>query len=129
MEHILKYFTEDQYQQLIANGNDSNVDKDHPPIAKLYMTNTRCFWLISEIDPEYPDIAFGLCDLGMGFPEIGSVSLSEIEEAQCDLWQLKRDLTFKGSHPLSVYAKAARWAGEIVTDEVSLQFAMQQLTP
>lgn len=35
----------------------------------------RTTWLLTELDP---DIAFGLCDLGPGFPELGSVQLSDI---------------------------------------------------
>jgi hypothetical protein len=34
-------------------------------------------WLLTELDPEDPDIAFGLCDLGMGSPELGSMRLVE----------------------------------------------------
>jgi len=64
-----------------------------------------------------PQIAFGLCDLGMGFPELGYVDLSEIEEAQDQLRYLERDTTFEGKFPISVYARAARRAGHIVTDE------------
>jgi hypothetical protein len=29
--------------------------------------------------PEDPDIAFGLCDLGLGFPELGTVRISELQ--------------------------------------------------
>jgi hypothetical protein len=36
-------------------------------------------WLLSEVDPHDQDIAFGRYDLGMGFPELGSVRLSELE--------------------------------------------------
>jgi hypothetical protein len=32
--------------------------------------------LLTELDPEDPDLALGLCDLGMGFPEIRRVRLS-----------------------------------------------------
>lgn len=72
----MKLFTDDQYQQLLQNGSDP--DKDHPPVVKLVLPNTRCVWLLSEIDPENKSIAFGLCDLGMGFPELGYVSLDEL---------------------------------------------------
>jgi Protein of unknown function (DUF2958) len=52
---------------------------DHRPVVKLFTPDVACTWLLTEIDPDAPDIAFGLCDLGMGFQEIGSVSLSEID--------------------------------------------------
>ncbi len=34
--------------------------------------------LLTEIDPDDHDHAFGLCDLGMGMPELGWVSLQEL---------------------------------------------------
>ena len=36
-----------------------------------------CRWLITEYDPQ-ERIAFGWCDLGLGFPELGYVSLDEV---------------------------------------------------
>lgn len=110
----MKLFTKQHYEQLIKNGQDR--DKDHPPVVKLFMTGTGCAWLISELDPENPEIAFGLCDLGMGFPEMGYVSLTEIKEAQGFLRFLERDLGFVGEYPLSVYARAASSFEYIVTD-------------
>jgi hypothetical protein len=51
--------------RIAANGNTI----DFPPVVKLFTPDANCTWLLSEIDPEEPDIAFGLCDLGMGSPE------------------------------------------------------------
>lgn len=39
-------------------------------------------WLITESDPDNADVLFGLCDLGMGSPELGSVSRAELEEVR-----------------------------------------------
>ena len=122
-----KLFTTEQFNKLIANGSDTNPEKDHPPVVKLFMTNTACTWLISELDPDYPDIAFGLCDLGMGFPELGSVSIREIIEAQDFLRYLERDRSFTGKYPLSIYARAARRNDAITEDETALKNAIPQL--
>lgn len=35
-------------------------------------------WLIASVFPEEPELAFDLCDLGLGFPELGYVSLAEL---------------------------------------------------
>ncbi len=71
--------TDAEYEILIANGlGAGNEEHDPLPVVKFFMPDGGATWLLSEIDPEYPDIAFGLCDLGMGFPELGSVSLSEL---------------------------------------------------
>lgn len=120
-------FTEAQYELLIKNGSDTSVDKDYPPVAKLFMVNTTCVWLISELDPDAPNIAFGLCDLGMGFPEIGYVDLREIDQAQNAFRFLVRDTAFEGKYPLSVYAHAARYVAEITEEEEMLQRADRYL--
>ena len=36
------------------------------------------FIVVNSVDPDDPDLTFGLCDLGHGFPELGEVRLSEI---------------------------------------------------
>ena len=124
----MKLLTADQTRQLLANGRETNSalaemrePPDHRPVVKLFMPDAACTWLLTEIDPEAPDIAFGLCDLGMGFPELGTVSLSEIGRASgrpgvaCGAGSFVR-----GRYPLSVYARAARRAHGIVTDRESL---------
>lgn len=122
-----RLFTDEQFSKLIANGSDNNFDKDYPPVVKFFMTNTLCMWLISELDPEYPDIAFGLCDLGMGFPEMGSVNIQELLDAE-DFWRsIKRDNFFEGNYPLSVYAYAARRDEAITENETALKNAAQAL--
>ena len=45
---------------------------------------------------------FGLCDLGMGFPELGHVALSELESVHV----IERDLHFTPA-PLSTFQKKA----------------------
>lgn len=67
-----------------------------------------------ELDPEDPDIAFGLCDLGMGFPELGSVRVSELAAARGRLGlSVERDVHFEAERTLSFYAAAAAKAGAI----------------
>lgn len=127
--HYTKYFTEDEYKQLLENGADYREENDYPPVAKLFMTNTNCVWLINKLDPEDPDIAFGLCDLGMGSPEIGYVSISELEDAQNHLHRLEHDLHFQGKYPLMVYARATSSAEEIIADEPTLKRFNPKLEP
>jgi hypothetical protein len=108
-------FTKAQFGQLLANGR--NRDQDHFPVVKLFTPDANCTWLLSEVDPEERDIAFGLCDLGQGFPELGCVSLAELRSLRLPV---ERDLSFSAEHPLSVYAEAARQAGGITEDSRSL---------
>ena len=115
-------FPKDILNKLIANGraNKARLEAgedtiDHPPVVKLFTPDGAATWLLSEIDPEEPDIAFGLCDLGVGCPELGSVRISEIESARGPLGMpIERDIHFKAKHRLTTYADQAREAGRIV---------------
>ena len=73
----MKLLTESQREQLLANGR--NRDRDHPPVVKLFSPTGTATWLVSELDPEEPDVAFGLADLGFGSPELGSFRVSELQ--------------------------------------------------
>ena len=109
--------------QLAANGraNQTRVEAgedtiDHPPVVKLFTPDGGATWLLSETDPEDADIAFGLCDLGLGYPELGSVRLSVLRAHRGRLGlPIERDLHFSAKAPLSTYAERAREAGGIVT--------------
>ena len=106
-------FTKAQMEQLLKNGRDER--EDHAPVVKLFTPDANATWLISEIDPHDRDQAFGLADLGLGFPEMGWVSIRELEVVRGRLGlPVERDLWFEGKHPISVYAEAARDAGHIV---------------
>lgn len=74
----MKLFTQSQYKQLLKNGDPVLRGKDHVPVVKLFTPDANATWLITEIDPHDSDMAFGLCDLGLGTPELGYISLSEI---------------------------------------------------
>ena len=102
--------------KLLANGARSAADEDIDPIplVKLCTPDANATWLLTEIDPEAPDIAFGLCDLGLGSPELGSVSLDEIMSVRGSLGlSVERDLYYRETRPLSVLAKLASKTGRI----------------
>ncbi|MEM5469750.1 DUF2958 domain-containing protein [Celeribacter marinus] len=110
-------------EQLAANGraNHERIEAgrdtiDHPPVVKLFAPDGGATWLLSETDPEDPDIAFGLCDLGFGCPELGSVRMSLLYTHRGRLGlPIERDLHFKAAERLGTYAARAREAGGIVT--------------
>lgn len=72
--------TPEQRAQLLANGRESlqNPGFDPVPVVKLFTPDAGATWLLTEIDPDHHDHAFGLCDLGLGYPELGWVSLAEL---------------------------------------------------
>jgi hypothetical protein len=85
------------------------------PVVKLFTPDAGCTWLLTELDPDNPDIAYGLCDLGLGCPEVGSVSLSELEAVRGRLnLPIERDLYFTATRTLSAYADEAVAHGAIV---------------
>ncbi len=115
----MKLFTKPLLAQLLKNGKD--FGKDHLPVVKLFTPDANATWLLTEIDPEEPDIAFGLCDLGMGFPELGNVSISEISAIRGRLrLPVERDTCFTAEFPISVYAEAARQKQRITTRKQEL---------
>ena len=72
--------TQEQREKLLANSAAFNTNENYDPypVVKLFTPDAACTWLLVHINPDCPDIAFGLCDLGLGIAETGSVYLSEI---------------------------------------------------
>lgn len=114
--------TDEQRARMLKNGraNAERIEDDGDthnfwPVVKLFCPWGAATWLLSELDPDAPDIAFGLCDLGMGSPELGSVSLSEIAAIRGPGGlTIERDQHFKPTKSLTAYAAEARLAGRIV---------------
>jgi hypothetical protein len=127
----MKLLTTTIRDQLLRNGQtrealeEQGCDApDFLPVVKLFTPDAGCTWLLTELDPEDPDTAFGLCDLGMGCPELGSVRISELESVKGPLGlPVERDLHFMAKHMLSVYARAAWNAATITEDDRALEQA------
>lgn len=118
----MKIITKELRTKLLANFNEE--DGEHAPVMKLFFPWGSATWLITEMVENDQDKLFGLCDLGFGCPELGYVSLSEMEEINGPLnLKIERDLHFKPRATLSVYADAARLEGQIKTDQASLEAA------
>lgn len=131
----MKLLCNQHRKKLLANGKQTQTCieadwevPDHKPVVKLFTPDAGCTWLLSELDPKDPDIAFGLCDLGLGFPELGSVRISELDQIRGKLGlPVERDLYFTPEYPLMVYVRAAERARCITQDPVMLQDAAQDL--
>ena len=117
MTLITKSLTE----QLLANGraqraamDNGDTALDFKPVVKLFTPDAQCTWLLTELDP-HDGLAFGLCDLGMGEPELGYVSLVEIASVRGKLGlPVERDLHFEADKSISAYAEEARQLRRIV---------------
>lgn len=112
------FVPEAAFNELLANGHRTagGDEFDPKPVIKLFTPDAGATWLLSEIDPDDEDLAFGLCDLGMGLPEIGWVRLSELAALRGPMGlPIERDEWFKADAELSSYAASARIEGRIVT--------------
>ena len=99
--------------ELLVNGLNSGID--HRPVLKLFTPDAAATWLITESSPDDADFLFGICDLGLGTPELGYVSLAEILSVRGRLGlPVERDMHFVATKTLSAYADAARIAGRVV---------------
>ena len=98
------------------------------PVVKIFNPTGAATWIISEQSPEHPDQLFGLCDLGFGSPEIGYVSLAELQSVRGSFGlPLERDILFKGEWPLDVYLEAARYNEGITERHNDLMDALIRL--
>jgi hypothetical protein len=100
----------------IRSGSDDPQPIDPYPVVKLFTPDANATWLLTELDPDDHDLAFGLMDLGLGEPELGYARISELQALRGPLrLPVERDLHFTASRPISVYFQEARRAGRIVT--------------
>lgn len=117
----MSLITSEQRKHLLNNGRfnayrraNREFEIDFKPVVKLFCPWGGGTWLLSELDPDEPDIAFGLCDLGLGCPELGSVRLSEIESVTGPGGLgIERDLHFTPMQSVGAYADEARALGRI----------------
>ncbi|WP_233845580.1 DUF2958 domain-containing protein [Dyadobacter sp. CY326] len=113
---------------MIHNAQEVQNDlaKDHAPVVKLHSKYGKAIWLLSELDAAN-NIAFGLCDLGQGKPELSYVSITDLESikhARLKVPMVEMDPTFDGKYAMSVYLAAAKANKRITEDEALLNQAL-----
>jgi hypothetical protein len=113
--------TKAEWEKLYQNGATQAKVKgtakeiDPYPVVKLFYPAGAATWLITEVQPDDLDIAWGLCDLGMDCAEFGTVSLQELAEFKGRFGLgIERDKFFEATAPISRYIDAASKAGHIV---------------
>ncbi len=111
--------TAEDREVMLANGLRSIEDPafDPAPVVRVRAVDGPQTWLLTEIDPLNPDLAYGLCDLGVGTPETGVVSIAWLSEATGPLGlRLEREPAFSppAGVTLSMLARIAEAAGRIV---------------
>lgn len=84
-----------------------SANYDPVPVVKYFTPDANATWLITDMDPK-TNILFGLCDLGIGFPELGTVCLDELETVKGPFGlSVERDLHTIFDKPLSFYTTDA----------------------
>lgn len=110
--------TKELRTKLLKNGavNAANIARDgktvdFKPVVKFFNPCGAATWLVSEMH-EDGNLMFGLCDLGMGCPEMGNVSLSDLSSVRLRFGlRIERDMHFKADMTLTEYADEARAKG------------------
>jgi hypothetical protein len=120
----MKFITDEIKQLMIANYKASReaIDKgetppDHKPVVKFFFPDGSGTWLLTELNPDDQNDAFGLCDLGV--PELGYIGLDALYSLSAEKLQypragIERDLHWKADKTLSQYAEIARENQHIV---------------
>lgn len=108
--------TAEQRAQLLAAGaaRAAGQDIDPLPVVRLFTPDAHAIWLLASLDPADGDTAWGLIDLGIGMPELGTVKLSDLAGIVGPRQRpVLSDLYFHAARPLSEYVRLAQSDGSI----------------
>jgi hypothetical protein len=119
----VKLFTTEQERRLLINGEFNALrlarneePRDFRPVVKLFCPWGSAVWLLTELDPKDPSLAFGLYHVGLCSPHLGTVSVDELAAVRGPGGGvIQRELRFKARMSLRAYADAARSARWIVS--------------
>jgi len=104
--------TDEERGRLLANGQ-ARAD-DPLPVLRLFTPDAHATWLLVSLDPADGDTAYGLIDLGLGLPALGTVKLSDLAGIVGPNKQpVMRDRYFQPTRPLSDYVRLAQENGSI----------------
>jgi hypothetical protein len=104
--------TDEERGRLLAN---AHARADDPlPVLRLFTPDAHATWLLAALDPADRDTAWGLIDLGLGLPALGTVKLSDLAGIVGPNKQpVMRDRYFQPTRPLSDYLRLAQENGSI----------------
>lgn len=111
-----RLITEDDRVRLLAHGEARAAGEaiNPVPVVRLFTPDAHLTWLLAALDPDDSDTAYGLIDLGLGLPELGTVKLSDLASIVGPLKRpVQRDLYFHPKHTLSEYTRMAERDGAI----------------
>lgn len=112
-----RLITEDERRQLLAHGQNraAGGSIDPLPVVRLFTPDAHATWLLTSLDPVDGDTAYGLIDLGISMPELGTVKLSDLASIVGPRQQpVMRDRYFRAVRPLSEYLRLAKENGSVL---------------
>lgn len=84
-------------------------------MVRLFTPDAHATWLLAALDPEDGDTGWGVCDVGIGMPELGTIKLSDLASIVGPRKQpVMRDRYFQALRPLSEYLRLMQENGGIV---------------
>src|SRR5438128_12609578 len=101
--------TDEQRAQMLGHGaaRARGETVDPQPVVKLHTLDAGAVWLLTDLDAD-GDRAYGLCDSGIGAPELGHVSLAALEGMRGPRGiRVVADPHFRPKQALSAYASDA----------------------
>ena len=102
--------TDAQRAALLENGRRAAAGELHAPlpVVRLFTPDAHATWLLTSLDPVDGDTAYGLIDLGISLPELGTVKLSDLASiVGPNKLPVMRDRYFQAARPLSEYLRLA----------------------
>lgn len=108
--------TAEQRAQLLAVGAAcaDGQSIDPLPVVRLFTPDAHATWLLVALDPADGDTAYGLIDLGIGMPALGTVKLSDLASIVGPRQHpVMRDRYFQPARRLSEYLRLAEENGSI----------------
>jgi len=108
--------TAEQRAQLLAVGEARATGQvtDPLPVVRLFTPDAHATWLLVSLDPADGDTAYGLIDLGIGMPALGTVKLSDLAGIVGPRkLPVRQDRYFQAVRPLSEYVRLAQLNGSI----------------
>ena len=111
----MSLITDEQRAQMLGHGTARARGEaiDPHPVVKLYTLDAGGVWLLTDLDAD-GDRAYGLCDAGIGAPQLGHVSLEALDAMRGPRgMRVVADPHFRPRQSLSAYASDAMRDGSI----------------
>ncbi|MBH1449356.1 DUF2958 domain-containing protein [Stenotrophomonas maltophilia] len=101
----------DERARLLAHGAARAAGQhiDPLPVVRLFTPDAHATWSLVSPDPADGDTAYGLIDLGIGMPALGTIRLSDLADIVGPRkMRVRRNRYFRATRPLSEYVRLAQ---------------------